>query len=699
MRAYETLDQLTAPQRVAIVGASDNPTRIGGRPISYMLNHGYTGQIFPVNPKNETIQGLPAYAQISEIPEEIDFALIAVKSTMVAEQVRAAAQKGARTALIFSSGFAEMDASGRALQEELVKIGNKTGIRILGPNCLGLFNAQSCFFPTFTATIDRAKPEVGGVGIASQSGAYGSHIYMACHSRGLGINHWVTTGNEADIEVAEVIKLMATDESVHTILAYVESVKDGALMIDALETARANRKPVIVTKVGQSEIGAAAAASHTASLAGEDKIYDAIFRQYGAFRVSSTEEMTDLAVAAKPRIYPAGKKVGLVTISGGAGILMADAADALGLDVAPMPKESQDELKEIVPFASPVNPVDVTAQFFNDLSLVPRFTRAMLDKGGYDALVGFWTSIAGSPILGEPLLAYLSETMASYEDRLFLHVMLAEEDMHRKYQDNGFPTFSDPTRALVALNGMMFFGQSFANNTQEDTPDLPAPTRLEANMNEQQTKAVLASFDLPVVEDRLCLSVEDVRDGFAAAGRPVAMKILSPDILHKTDIGGVMLNLKTEDEAVFAYQQILDNALQHAPDAKIDGVMLSPMIGDGVDLILGAQTDPIFGAMVMVGIGGIHAELLKDVTFMRAPISAFAAHTMLERLQLYPLLTGVRGAESCDIDAVAKTISDFSAFIAAHSDQLSSFEINPLRALPDGCVALDALAVCKVSGG
>ena len=699
MRAYETLDQLTAPQRVAIVGASDNPTRIGGRPISYMLNHGYTGQIFPVNPKNETIQGLPAYAQISEIPEEIDFALIAVKSTMVAEQVRAAAQKGARTALIFSSGFAEMDASGRALQEELVEIGNNTGIRILGPNCLGLFNAQSCFFPTFTATIDRAKPEVGGVGIASQSGAYGSHIYMACHSRGLGINHWVTTGNEADIEVAEVIKLMATDESVHTILAYVESVKDGALMIDALETARANRKPVIVTKVGQSEIGAAAAASHTASLAGEDKIYDAIFHQYGAFRVSSTEEMTDLAVAAKPRIYPAGKKVGLVTISGGAGILMADAADALGLDVAPMPKESQDELKEIVPFASPVNPVDVTAQFFNDLSLVPRFTRAMLDKGGYDALVGFWTSIAGSPILGEPLLAYLSETMASYEDRLFLHVMLAEEDMHCKYQDNGFPTFSDPTRALVALNGMMFFGQSFANNTQEDTPDLPAPTRLEANMNEQQTKAVLASFDLPVVEDRVCLSVEDVKDGFAAAGRPVAMKILSPDILHKTDIGGVMLNLKTEDEAVFAYQQILDNALQHAPDVKIDGVMLSPMIGDGVDLILGAQTDPIFGAMVMVGIGGIHAELLKDVTFMRAPISAFAAHTMLERLQLYALLTGVRGAKSCDINAVAKTISDFSAFIAAHSDQLSSFEINPLRALPDGCVALDALAVCKVSGG
>ena len=226
-----------------------------------------------------------------------------------------------------------------------------------------------------------------------------------------------------------------------------------------------------------------------------------------------------MALAAKPRIYPAGKKVGLVTISGGAGILMADAADELGLDVAPMPKESQEELKEIVPFASPVNPVDVTAQFFNDLSLVPRFTRAMLDKGGYDGLVGFWTSVAGSPVLGEPLLAYLTETMASYDDRLFLHVMLAEEDMHRKYQDNGFPTFSDPSRAMVALNAMMFFGQSFAAKDTDNPSALPKPVQLKPAMNEQETKAVLASFGLPVVEDVTCLSEAEVRQGFGRAGR------------------------------------------------------------------------------------------------------------------------------------------------------------------------------------
>ncbi len=693
MSSYSSLAALTAPQRVAVIGASDNITRIGGRPIDYMLKNGYTGQIYPVNPKQDVIQGLPAFASVSDIPGEFDFALIAVKATMVAEQVRAAAEKGAQTALIFSSGFAEVGAEGRALQDELAAIGHEAGIRILGPNCLGLFNAESSFFPTFTATIDRARPVPGGLGIVSQSGAYGSHIYMACHLRGLGINHWVTTGNEADIEVAEVVKLMAEDSSVHTILAYVESVKNGELMIEALEAARANRKPVIVTKVGQSEIGAAAAASHTASLAGEDKIYDAVFRQYGAFRVSSTEEMTDLAVAARPRIYPAGKKVGLVTISGGAGILMADAADELGLDVAPMPAESQKELKEIVPFASPVNPVDVTAQFFNDLSLVPRFTRAMLDKGGYDGLVGFWTSIAGSPVLGEPLLAYLTETMKGYDDRLFMHVMLADDDMHEKYQKNGFPTFSDPTRALVALNGMMFFGQSFANAGHTAAPKLPAARQLPQTMNETQAKQLLGDYGLPVATEYICTSQDDIRAGFDACGGAVALKILSGDIQHKTDIGGVVLNCTTAEEAVAAYHRILDNARANAPQARIDGVLLSAMIAGGVDLIVGAQSDPVFGPVIMTGIGGIHAELLRDVTFLRAPASVEEATGMLSRLRLYPLLTGLRGAPPCDIAAAARAIADFSVFYAAHSDQLSSFEINPLRVLPEGCVALDALAV------
>ena len=694
MSGFGSLSEFMAPKRVAVVGASDEPTRIGGRPIDYMLKNGYEGEIFPVNPKRDTIQGLTSFGAIGDIPGEIDFSLIAVRAELVADQLRASAEKGAKTSLIFSSGFAEAGAEGAKLQEELAAVGHETGIRIVGPNCLGMFNAESSFFSTFTGVIDRARPKPGGIAIASQSGAYGSHIYMACYLRGLSIGNWVTTGNEADIEVAEVIKLMAEDDSVHTILAYVESVKNGELMIEALETARANRKPVVFTKVGQSEIGAAAAVSHTASLAGEDKVYDAVFRQYGAFRAASTEEMTDIAVAARPRIYPTGRKVGLVTISGGAGILMADKSDELGLDVAPMPKETQKELKEIVPFASAMNPVDVTAQFFNDLTLVPRFTKAMLDKGGYDGLVGFWTAVAGSPVLGEPLLEHLMATMKGYDDRLFMHVMIADDEMQEKYQSNGFPTYSDPTRALVAMNAMMFFGMSFASAAgRKGKPKLPAAAKLPAAMNETQAKALLAEHGLPVVEEHVCNSEGDVRAGFKACGGAVALKILSADIQHKTDIGGVALDCRSADDAVAAYDGILANAKKKAAKARIDGVLLSPMAGPGVDLIVGAQTDPIFGPVVMAGIGGIHAELLKDVTFLRAPVDAAEAEAMLRRLRLFPLLAGQRGALPSDVAAAARAIADFSALYAAHADQLSSFEINPLRVLPKGCLALDALAV------
>lgn len=386
-----TLDDLLSPKSIAIVGASNDPTRIGGRPLSHMIQQKFDGAVYAVNPKRDEVQGLPAYPSLAGVPAPVDFVLIAVPAKLVAEQVRIAATKGAKTAMVFSSGFAEVGGEGIALQAELEAVARETGVRVLGPNCLGSFNAERRFYPTFTSTIDRATPVPGGIAIASQSGAYGSHIYMASHVRGLGIGYWITTGNEADVSVAEVIKLLAEHDDVHTILAYSESIKDGAMLVEALETARANRKPVVFMKVGRSKIGAAAASSHTASLAGEDAVYDAVLAQHGAWRVRSTEEMLDIANAARPRIYPTGRKLGLVTISGGAGVLMADSAEDEGLDVAPMPDDAQAELKAILPFAAPRNPVDVTAHFFNDLSLIPRFTRTMLDRGGYDGLIGFST--------------------------------------------------------------------------------------------------------------------------------------------------------------------------------------------------------------------------------------------------------------------------------------------------------------------
>ncbi|HUS54245.1 MAG TPA: acetate--CoA ligase family protein [Thermohalobaculum sp.] len=689
-----TLDDLLNPRSIAIVGASDDHTRIGGRPLRHMIDQRFQGGIYPVNPKRDTVQGLRAYPSLCDIDGDLDFVLVAVPAPMVVDQVRAAAAKNARTVMVFSSGFAETGPEGTTMQDELTAVARATGVRVIGPNCLGAFNSDTRFYPTFTSTIDRATPVPGGISIASQSGAYGSHIYMASHMRGLGIRYWLTTGNESDLHVAEVIRLLAEREDVHCIMAYAESIKDGPMLVEALEVARANRTPVIFMKVGRSEIGAQAANSHTASLAGEDAVYEAVLRQHGAWRVRSTEEMLDVAYACRPRIYPAGKRLGLVTISGGAGVLMADAAADHGLDVAPMPEDAQSEMKQILPFASPRNPVDVTAQFFNDLSLVPKFTKAMLDRGGYDALIGFWTSVAGSPVFGNPLLTHLTETMKGYRDRLFLHIMLAPEEMQKRYDEAGFPSFEDPTRAIVAMAALMAFGEAFAKGTAP-VPDIPEFAPLpEGSLGELEAKAVLAAAGLPVIADRLATSASEAIDAANEFGGPVAMKIASPDILHKTEAGGVKLGVLAKDVEA-AFDAIFTNARTFAPEARIDGVLISPMVTGGVECILGARNDPVFGPIVLFGLGGIFTEVLKDVSFRRAPFGEATAHEMINELKGVALLKGARGQQAADLDALAKAISRLSLFAFAYGDAIESVEMNPLQAMPEGCVALDALIMKK----
>ena len=462
-----TLDDLLSPRHVAVVGASDNPRRIGGRPLAYFIERGFEGAVYPVNPNREKVQGVDAYPCLSDVPGPVDFVLVAVPAAQVVEVMRQAVEKQAKTVMIFSSGFAEAGEEGTRWQEELAGIAAESGVRVVGPNCLGAFNAAKNFYPTFTNTISYSTPLPGGLAIASQSGAYGSHIYFVARKKGLGMNYWVTTGNESDLHTAEVIRLMAEHDDVHTICAYAESIKDGEVLVGALETARAARKPVIFMKVGRSAVGAQAASSHTASLAGEDRIYDAVLRQCGAYRARTTEEMLDVALACRPRIYPAGNKIGLVTISGGAGVLMADAAADYGLEVAPMPADAQAKLKELVPFASPRNPIDVTAQFFNDLSLIETFTKAMLDRGGYDALIGFWTTVAGNPAIASEVIDNLRRAMQGRERTLFIQSLIASDDILAEYEAMGFPCYEDPTRAVAAMAAACFFGRAFDRGAPE----------------------------------------------------------------------------------------------------------------------------------------------------------------------------------------------------------------------------------------
>ena len=692
-----TLKEIMSPKSIAIVGASDNKSRIGGRPLANMVEKKFAGEIYPINPNRDTVQGIKAYSSLLDVKDDLDFILVAVPSKIVASVLEEAVIKKAKTALIFSSGFSEIGDEGEVLQNKIKKISQDSGLRVIGPNCLGLFNSANNFFPTFTTTVNRTTPLPGGIAIASQSGAYGSHIYMVAHERGLGIRYWMTTGNEVDLSVGETIQMMAEDPEVHTIMAYAESVKDGAQFTKALDTARAEKKPVIFMKVGRSEVGAAAANSHTASLAGEDIIYDEVLKAHGAYRVKSTEEMLDVAYATRAKIFPAGKNLGVVTISGGGGVLIADAAADEGLTVGPMPQDAQDELKELVPFASPMNPVDVTAQFFNDLSIVPKFTDLMLSRGGYDALIGFWTTVPGSPILSNPLLASLKQAMKGYEDKLFINCMVAPEDIVKTYENEGFLCIEDPTRAVVAMSALMFFGEKFneknvINNFNKNDFSVQIPNK---KLNEFDCSKILRNAGLPIVPSVLIHSAGELSSIFKRDNDKYVMKIVSSDIQHKTDIGGVILNIENINDAHKAYEKILSNVKKNAPEAIIDGVMVSPMIKGGIECILGAKIDPVFGPIVMFGLGGIYAEVMKDIAFAEAPLSEKKAEKMIASLKGRDLFYGTRGQLSVDIKSLVKLIVSMSNFIAANSDKVDQVEMNPVLVSEKQIIALDALIITK----
>ena len=692
-----TLKEIMSPKSIAIVGASDDKVRIGGRPLAHMIEQKFSGGIFPINPNRDTVQGIKAYSSLLDVKEDLDFVLIAVPSKIVVPILEQAVEKKAKTALIFSSGFSEIGGQGEIYQSQIKKISKDSGLRVIGPNCLGLFNSATNFYPTFTSTIDRATPRPGGISIASQSGAYGSHIYMVAHQRGLGIRYWMTTGNEVDLSVGETIQLMAEDPDVHSIMAYAESVKYGEQFTKALDTARSEKKPVIFMKVGRSEVGAAAANSHTASLAGEDAVYDEVLRAHGAYRVRSTEEMLDVAYATKPRIFPAGKNLGLVTISGGGGVLMADAASDEGLTVGPMPQDAQDKLKQLVPFASPMNPVDVTAQFFNDLSIVPKFTDLMLSRGGYDALIGFWTSVAGSPLLSQPLLSSLKQAMTGYEDKLFINSMVAPDEIIKTYENEGFLCIEDPTRAVVAMSALMFFGEKFNSNEikqafKKENHKINIPKK---RLNEIDCSEILRKANLPIAKSSLITKSEDLSPIFENNVDKYVMKILSSDIQHKTDVGGVILNIEDIEQAKEAFKTIHKNVTEKAPNAVIDGVMISPMITGGIECILGAKTDPVFGPIIMFGLGGIYAEVMKDISFAEAPISFEKAEKMISSLKSKDIFFGTRGQSPVDMKSLVSAIVNLSNLIAANFDVIDQVEMNPILVRENDIVALDALIITK----
>jgi acyl-CoA synthetase (NDP forming) len=684
-----SLDKLLRPASIAIIGASDEPSRIGGRPLAYLRAAGFRGAIYPVNSKRGTVQGLPAYPSIADVPGAVDLAVIAVAAEQAVGAARDCAARGVGAVVIFTAGFAETGDAGARLQERITAVARDTGMRVLGPNCLGLFGAENGFYPTFTTTLDRGLPKPGRLSIVSQSGAFGSHLFYAAAGRGLGMRYWIATGNEADVDVAECLHWVAEDPGTDVIMAYTEGVKNGAGFIDALKAAHAQRKPVIFMKVGRSDLGAAAITSHTASLAGADAIYDAALRQYGTHRARTAEEMVDIAYAAGRGIYPASNRLGLITISGGVGALMADDAADRGLEVPPMPEAAQRQLKALIPFASPRNPIDLTAQPFNDIKLVARNLEIMLREGGYDAIVALFTSVAGSPAIAEPLRQAIRDLRSIRPDCLFVLSALIPDALKAAYEADGVPVFEDPSRAVAAVAALAGFGRWFRQPPAPPMPPTRAKSIIPSVMGEHEAKRLLSEWGIPVPAERLARSADEAVAAFSAIGASVVLKVASPDILHKTEVGGVLLDLGDAAAVRRGYAALMARVPAET------AVLVAPYVTGGVETILGVKRDPVFGPVVMVGLGGLFVEALHDVALRLAPIDPAQAMAMIGEIRGRAVLDGARGRPPSDVEALADALVKLSQFAAAHADEIESVDINPFLVLPrgKGAVVLDALIV------
>jgi acyl-CoA synthetase (NDP forming) len=640
---------------------------------------------------------------MADLPEAPELAVMAVPPESVLEAVKDCAARGVRAAVILSSGFSEMGEAGSRLQAEIGKVARSSGMRVVGPNCLGSIGVAEKSIATFSVALESAFPTAGHVGIVSQSGNLGSYTMRLAVDRGIGISRLLTTGNECDVDIADGIASLASDPATSVILCCMETCRDAGKLVRALAMAREAGKPIVVLKVGVSAAGSEAAASHTGALAGSDAVFDVVLRNGGAIRVPSIEQLLDVGHAVSvvgTARAPKGNRAALVTASGGFGVLMADAASAQGLDLPKLSARTQERILSALPYASPGNPVDMTAQVSSRPELLVQVLSAVAEDPVCDAVILQSAYAFQMPRLRDVYIAALEQVRRDHPSRLILLCCKAPRDTIAQLNRMGFPTVETIDAACSTLAALVRLGtrgeQAETAATLSSTDALPQ----EAFANEASAKAALAQAGVPVLKEVTAAS----RDAALAAAReigfPVVLKIVSPDILHKTEVGGVVVGVRSEAQLADEYDSLLARVAQKAPRARIAGVLVAQMAQGGIELILGTKKDPVFGPVVMVGLGGIFAEVLRDVALQIAPVSEQQATQMLRSLKAFPLLDGARGRAKADVAAAARAVAALSQFAAQHADVVAEIDINPLVVMDQGqgAFALDALLVPETKG-
>jgi len=686
------LETLFSPRRVALIGASADPAKTAGLPMRFLRQRGFSGDIYPVNPRAGTIDGLTCYPSIQAMPETPDVALVLLGAAASIDAVRQLAQRGVRYAIVLASGFGETGETGRSRQAALQEAAGS--MRLLGPNTIGLVNVTNSIPLSASGALAGEPPAAGPVGVVSQSGGILGSLLSRMAASGIGLSKLVATSNEADLEMADFVDYLADDPATRVIALYVETIRDPARFRAAAEKARAAGKPIVALKIGRSEAGARAAASHTGALAGSDRVYDAFFADLGITRVQTFGDLVDLpaALAMQPRLT--GKRVAVLTSTGGAGTLIADTIGLAGFEAPPPDEVTVARLTAAMPSglgALDGNPIDLTLAGLRP-DILSACVRALLDSDGYDALA----MVVGSSSVGDPRLVSdaLREGGAGSAKPIIAYVSPHAPAAAARLTEQGIPAFSAPETVAAALSALGQMAVSGAMPERSASIELAAARR--GALDEQQAKSMFAAFGIPSVREAVVTGASEAVAAASAFGGKVVLKILSAAITHKSDVGGVQVGL--EATTIGPALESMRGRLHAAGHPGVDRFLVQEMIAGGLEMILGCRRDPL-GAVLLLGMGGVTAELLQD-TVLRLippgrPLSLTEAHATMRELRLWPLLDGYRGAVARDVDALAAAVVAFSTMLADHQDRLIEAEINPLFVLPvgQGVRAADGVAL------
>lgn len=699
------LDSFLNPESIAIVGASPNEESINGRILLFLKKHNYQGMIYPVNPKYEDINGVKCYPDIQSIPGKVDLVLFAVPAKLIPKMIDECIQQEIPYAIIYSSGFAESGEKGEQLQRYLSQVTKEGKIRVLGPNCQGIFNVENNVAASFSGALDYSPIQSGPIGFVSQSGAMGYSMFNLLQEAGIGFKYVVSTGNEADLEVVDFLDYFMEDDQVKMGVAYVEGFKKPDRLYHLAEKSLQKEKPLIIYKVGNSDIGAKAASSHTAALAGSSDLYNQLFDQLGMITVSDVEEISDLCQIVNVTKRTNGNRIGIVTTSGGVGVSLADQCSEFGLQLPSLHAETKNILRKHLPdFGSDLNPVDLTAQISSQRDIFNQSIKAVANDPNIDILLVALTMVTGARAVS--MSENLIELSKELDKPIFVIWMVGDQlaesgiDNLREAQ---IPCFKSPHRCARTLRHFVDISQIFKNKGETlkfisekidvNQAEIDTP---KSTLNEFEAKKWLKELGFPVTRENMVHSSDEAVEAARKIGFPVAMKIQSKKLHHKTDFGGVKLHLQSEKEVISAFYTLFESVdrIPGLDRSDVEGILVQEMVTGGQEVIVGCSQDDQLGVSVLFGLGGIFVEALKDTQVAIPPISKEQALKMIQGIRSYPLLTGIRGQQPVNINALAEFISDFSRLSASLEGDIQ-IDLNPVIVTEEGVKIVDALVIVK----